>query len=65
MGAPGGPRVEMAYYGIYVVALIGFGVGGVLGRVLERRVPRSGLLDAWAFTALLIALLYQAWMLWT
>jgi hypothetical protein len=65
IGAPGGPRVEMAYYGTYLVALIGFIVGALIGRAIENRVARSALLDAWAFTALAIALGYQIWMLWT
>jgi hypothetical protein len=68
LGAPGGPRIEMGYYGIYLVALVAAVLGGLLGRALERRAfaqkLSQGLLDAWAFTALGMAAAYQIWTLW-
>jgi hypothetical protein len=68
LGAPGGPHIEMGYYGIYLVALLGAIVGALIGRVLERgnfaRSLSQGLLDAWAFTALGMAAAYQIWTLW-
>jgi hypothetical protein len=62
--AVGGARVEITFYGIYLGALVGFLFGALLGRVIEGRVARSRLLDAWAMTALALAASYQIWMLW-
>jgi hypothetical protein len=68
LGTPGGPRIEMGYYGIYLAALVGALLGALLGRALERmkvaRTINQALLDAWAFTALALAAAYQAWALW-
>jgi hypothetical protein len=64
VGAAGGARVEITFYGIYLGALVAFVVGAAIGRALEGRVARSRLLDAWTLTALGLAASYQIWMLW-
>jgi len=66
MGAPGGPAIEMSYYGVYLLALIGALVGAAIGRMLERRDTwRSWpLANAWAATALGIAASYEVWSIW-
>jgi hypothetical protein len=64
VGIYGGPPIEITFYGIYLFAFVAFVVGGLLGRLIEKRWPQSRLLPAWAMTALLLAAGYQIWTLW-
>lgn len=63
LGSPGGPPIEIGFYGIYLMALVGALVGAVLGRLLAKRDPSQAMLDAWAFTSLAVAAAYQLWTL--
>ncbi len=65
VGAPGGPTVEISFYGTYAVALVAFVVAGALGAALRERLAGAArLLAAWAITALVLAAAYQVWSVW-
>lgn len=66
IGVPGGPTIEISYYGIYLFALLGALVGIVVGRALERsaRWRSWPLVNAWAATALAVAASYEIWSIW-
>ena len=65
LGAPGGPPLEITFYGIYLCAAICALVLGLVGVLWDRRVPgASPLLVAWALTALTVATAYQLWSVW-
>ncbi|MEO6950531.1 MAG: hypothetical protein ABI321_01855 [Polyangia bacterium] len=69
LGAPGGPAIEITFYGIYLCAAICALALALVGVLWDRRASGRGaghspLLTAWALTALAIATAYQLWNVW-
>ncbi len=65
LGAPGGPRIEITFYGIYLLAACCALALSLVGVVWDRRFEgHSPLVTAWALTALAVATAYQLWSVW-
>lgn len=65
VGAPGGPAIEITYYGTYLCAGVFGGLGCLLGLAWDRSArAMHPLLPAWTLTALALAASYQLWSVW-